>query len=272
MKKLNRNVRFVIHFQIFCDLVFLTGILHFTGGIENPLFLIYILHMVIASILLSRVGAFVQTTIALSLFGLLTFAEFYQYIAHHCLCVDGYVNLELYKNSLYVLRTYLVFVFTSYILVYLTTSIGHRLRDQEDKLTLAFLELKRNDEIKNQYVLRITHDIKSHLAAIQTNLTVLTEGVFGHLEGKQKEFLDRSFNRTVTLTTFARNLLQMTKLRLENKLEKEAFSIGDLVVKVVNDINRISETKRLRSNLTSTKMQTVFMVINSLLRVCLKIS
>ncbi len=233
---LNTYIRFIIHFQIFCDLLILTWILHYSGGIENPFFLIYFLHMVIASILLSRTGAFIQTTLALLLFGILCFAEFTALIQHHCLCVDdGLPNLMLYQNKYYVVRTYGVFAFTSYILVYLTASIGHRLRSQEDKLTEAIGQLKRNDDIKNEYVLRITHDIKGHLAAIQTSLSVLTEGVFGKLAGKQKEFLDRSFNRTVMLTTFAKNLLHMTHLRLENKIEKEAFSLGDIAVKTVND-------------------------------------
>ena len=234
---LNKSIRLVIHFQIFCDLVFLTGILHFTGGIENPLFLVYIFHMVIASILLSRTGAFIQTTIALALFGMLTYFEYAGIIGHYCLCLEGQPNHLLYKDLYYITRTFGVFAFTSFILVYLATSIGHRLRSQEDRLTGAIRDLRRNDDIKNEYVLRITHDIKSHLAAIQTSLSVLTEGVFGKLEGKQKEFLDRSFNRTVTLTSFARNLLQMTKLRLQNKLEKEAFPLGDLIVKTINDHN-----------------------------------
>lgn len=234
-KKFYKRIRLSIHFQIFFDLAVLTGILHFTGGIENPFFFIYIFHMVISSILLSRTGAFIQTTIALVLFGMLIFAEFNNLIPHYCLCFDENSYTELYKDLHFVSFTYGVFAFISYILVYLTTSIGHRLRNQEDKLTKAIGQLQRNDEIKNEYVLRITHDIKSHLAAIQTNLSVLTSGVFGKLEGKQKEFLDRAFNRTEKLTNFARSLLQLTRLRLSNKVEKQEFSLVELLEKVITD-------------------------------------
>lgn len=228
-------IKLIIHFQITCDLIILTGMLYFTGGIENPFFLIYFFHMVISSILLSRTGAFIQTTIALALFGLLVFAEFNGIIPHHCICIKGETNYELFKDMYYVIRTFGVFAFTSYILVYLTTSIGHRLRSQEDKLTNAIGQLQRNDKIKNEYVLRITHDIKGHLAAIQTNLSVLTSGVFGNLEGKQKEFLDRAYNRTEKLTKFARNLLHLTRLRLDNKVEKQDFSLVSLIEKVISD-------------------------------------
>ncbi len=232
---LDTPIRLIIHFQITSDLLILTGMLHFTGGIENPFFIIYIFHMVISSILLSRIGAFIQTTIALLLFGSLVFFHYYGIIPHNCLSIEGLPNPELHHDLYYLTRTFGVFAFASYILVYLTTSIGHRLRTQEDKLTEAIEQLKINDDIKNKYVLRITHDIKSHLAAIQASLSVLSEGVFGKLEGRQKEFLIRAYNRTQTLTNFARNLLQITRLRLENEIEKEVFSLGDMIVKAVND-------------------------------------
>ncbi len=243
--KLYWSVKLIIHFQIICDLIILTGTLHYTGGIENPFFLVYIFHMVISSILLSRLGAFIQTTIALSLFGLMAYFEYRGIIPHHCLCFDNIPHYSPYNDGYSVVRILSVFSFTSYILVYLTTSIGHRLRNQEDKLTSAIEQLKNNDEIKNQYVLRITHDIKSHLAAIQTNLSVLTSGIFGELKGKQKEFLERSYNRTVSLTKFASNLLNLTRLRLSNELDKQIISLGDLIVKTINDQYEIAEEKEI---------------------------
>jgi len=103
--------RLIIHFQISCDLIILTGILYFTGGIENPFFFIYIFHMVISSVLLSRSGAFIQTTFALTLFGLLVFLDLNEIIPHHCLCIEGLPNHQLYNDMYYVTRTYRVFAF-----------------------------------------------------------------------------------------------------------------------------------------------------------------
>lgn len=240
---LYRSVKWVIHFQVFFDLVILTGILHYTGGIVNPFFFIYIFHMVISSILLPRIEAYGLTTFALMLFGLLVYLEYKGIIPYYCLCSDDIINHELYKDPNYIIKTYGVFAFSSYILVYLATSIGHRLRNQENRLTQAIEQLKQNDEIKNQYVLRITHDIKSHLAAIQTSLSVLTSEVFGEVKGKQKEFLERAYNRTLALTKFARNLLHLTRLKLEDALDKQIISIGDIIVKTINDQYELAEEK-----------------------------
>jgi signal transduction histidine kinase len=243
--KLYESIRWVIHFQITLDLILLTGILHFTGGIANPFFFIYIFHMVIASILLLRIEAFLHTTFALLLFGTLVFLEYKSIIPYYCLCSDEITNYELYKDPYFIIKTYGVFAFSSYILLYLATSIGHRLRNQEDRLTEAIKQLKKNDEIKNQYVMRITHDIKSHLAAIQTSLSVLTNNVFGELKVKQQEFLNRAYNRTIELTKFSKKLLHLTRLRLGDEMDKQILSLGDMIVEAINNQYELAEEKGL---------------------------
>ncbi|PLX00674.1 MAG: hypothetical protein C0591_00875, partial [Marinilabiliales bacterium] len=244
-QNLYSSVRWAIYFQIILDLIILTGILHFTGGIVNPFFFIYIFHMVIASILLSRIEAFILTTLALSLFGSLVYLEYQEILPYYCLCADEIINHELYKDPYYITKTFGVFAFSSYILVYLATSIGHRLRSQEDRLTEAIIQLKKNDQIKNQYVLHITHDINSHLSAIQTSLSVLTSNVFGELKDKQNEFLYRSYNRTQELIKFAKDLLHLTRLRLSDELDKQILSLGNIIVEAINYHNELAEEKEI---------------------------
>ena len=70
-------------------------------------------------------------------------------------------------------------------------------------------------------------------------------GSYGELKGKQKEFLERSYNRTVALTKFARNLLNLTRLRLSNELDKQIISLGDLIVKTINDQYEIADEKEI---------------------------
>ena len=189
------SVKRVIHFQIIADLIALSVLLHYSGGIENPLFIIYIFHMVIASILLSEIETYVLTTFALLLFGMIVYFEYTGYIKHYCLCMEGYEIKYLYKDGVYVLKTYFAFVFTTYILVYLASSIGKRLRNQENKLSQSIDKLKQQDAIKNEYVLRVTHDIKGNLAAIQTNLSVLTNKIVGELDEKQEKVINHILDK-----------------------------------------------------------------------------
>ena len=59
--------------------------------------------------------------------------------------------------------------------------------------TKASIELEKKDKIKNEYALRITHDIKGHLAAIQNSLDVV---LISKSETDRQEFVERAHKRT----------------------------------------------------------------------------
>lgn len=62
--------------QIDLDLVALTCLIHFTGGIDSPFILFYIFHTIIASYLLSRKETFLHSTMALGLFAIMCYLEY----------------------------------------------------------------------------------------------------------------------------------------------------------------------------------------------------
>jgi len=64
--KSSRAVKRIINLQICMDLILLTVLLHFSGGIENPLVFYFIFHMIISSILLPAHESYLQATFAVS--------------------------------------------------------------------------------------------------------------------------------------------------------------------------------------------------------------
>jgi two-component system sensor histidine kinase VicK len=85
--------------------------------------------------------------------------------------------------------------------------------------------LHQKDRIKDEYVERVTHDIKGHLAAIKSSLDVVAKGFTGPLEPKQQEFVDRAVERTGVLAAFVRQLLKLTQMRLSNNVQFEEFPL-----------------------------------------------
>jgi len=69
--------------QIALDLIALTTLLHFAGGVENPFALFFIFHVIIASILLSPTASFLAALLASSLFAAMAFLE-YRGLIHRC--------------------------------------------------------------------------------------------------------------------------------------------------------------------------------------------
>lgn len=244
-------LKLIINFQILFDLFFLIVIMHFTGGIENPFYMFCIFHMVIACILLSNLNSYLIATFALALVCAQAYFEYSGIFHHYPLCqfyeqwkIDNH-SANLYLNKYFIIETLAIFIFTSYFLVYMANSIISLLRKQENALENANEKLKENDSIKNEYVLRLTHDIKGHLTAIQTNLTLFNGKLLGTLNEKQTEYINSTYIRAEKLTNFVNKLLNLTYMRLNNKIEIETFSIHEAVRTAVHSVINIAESKSI---------------------------
>jgi len=220
-----RTVKRIIHLQICADLILLTVLLHFSGGIENPLVFFFIFHMIIAGILLSPRESYLQATFAVLLFGLLVLLEHEQYISHYCL--KGFVPHCLQESTLYILGTFLVFTTGLYVAVYMANYIAIRLKNTERAYRQANVMLQEKDRIKDEYVSRVTHDIKGHLATIQGCLAVVVDRTTGKLDDPEADLISRAHARSIKLANFVRALLRLTQMRLSNKLEMADFSMGE---------------------------------------------
>lgn len=241
-----KRIKQEIHFQIITDLLVLTLILHYSGGIENPLVLFYFFHMIIASSIFSTLLSYGYVAFALLLVSLMAFLESYGVIPHFHL--EGFVSQYLYKDSLYVLGTGFVFAFTSVLLVSLSHMIIYRSIKSEETYISTNIELENKDKLKNEYVLRVTHDIKGHVAAILSCIDVLRSGIAGPMNEVQKEFSDRAYERTDLLSDFVKNLLNLTKKRLKHDIEFEEVCLDDIINKVVTHVKIIAGEKSVDFN------------------------
>jgi PAS domain S-box-containing protein len=385
MTKDNREVseqaiKRILNIQICADLVLLTLILHFSGGVENPFVFYFIFHMIIASILLSARESYLQATFAVFLFGLLLLSEYFELIPHYGL--KGFVQQPLYRDGLYILGTFFVFATSLYLVVYMTSHIAIRLRQAEQALLASrdylgrilngmhdglividrdytikdvngrFLEqcgvnrddvvgskcykisqnadkpcssfgricpavqvfntaetvqvehthfnsdanprfvelnafplfamdgnvesvvelshditerklneqalreanllLQEKDRIKDQYVSRVTHDIKGHLASIQACLAVVRDKAFQRLDSHDADFIHRAYVRAAKLADFVKKLLRLTQMRLNNKMEMKPFSFSDALRNIANTVKAKAEDKSITLNCNIT--------------------
>ncbi len=236
-------VKKIINFQISADLLILTILLHFSGGIENPFVFYFIFHMIIASILLSVRESFLQATFAVLLFCLLILLEYLQLIPHYCL--RGFAPYCLHRSNLYILGILFVFTTAIYLAVYMASYIAVRLKRAEQAYGQANILLQEKDRIKDEYILRVTHDIKAHLATIQSCLGLIVNKVVGPLDEKPAEFIDRAHARTIKLKNFVETLLKLTQIRLSDKFEMDVFSLRDTVHNAVAAVRTKAEGKSI---------------------------
>ena len=216
-KAINR----IIVLQISADLFILTAVLYFSGSVENPFSFYFIFHMIIASMLLSRRMSYLQATLAIVLFGALLTLEYLGIIRHYSL--TGFVSYNFFQNGKFVLSVFFAFSTTIYLVVYMATSIVAQLRKQQASYKEANIQLQEKDQVKNKYILRVTHDIKSHLAAIKSCLDIVRAKMVGELNEKQTDLVERADHRAERCIAFITSLLKLTRMRLIGKIERENF-------------------------------------------------
>ncbi len=119
------------------------------------------------------------------------------------------------------------------------------LQKKEKALREANEQLKEKDRIKDEYVARVTHDIKGHLAAIQSCLFVASSDKSGPLTEKQADFLGRATSRNEQLTAFVKELLNLTQMRLSGHVESREFSLADSITKALETVSRKAEDKSI---------------------------
>ena len=240
-------VKWIINFQISTDLIILTLLLHYSGGVENPFIIYYIFHMIISSIVLSTRGSIVQTSFALMLVGAMTFLEYTGILKHYPL--EGFLETNMYNNLTYLIFTGFIFISTSYFVVYITKTIIHQSRRHEKAYLDANIKLRKKEKIKNEYVMRITHDIKGHITAIQRFINILHKEVSGPLNPQQADLVNRANKRTVILNQFISDLLSLTKRKLGQKHNKKNFDLKHSI----NEAVKLAEHYATDKNISVTK-------------------
>jgi signal transduction histidine kinase len=223
-----RTISNIIIFQVAADLFILTTILHFSGGVENPFFLYFVFHMVLTSVFLSRLQSYIVATLAVVFFGGLILLEYLGVLGHYTL--QGFASDGRYQSSTFVGGTFFIFTTTLYLVVYMTTSITKQLHKQQADQEQAHSLLEEKDHLKNEYVMRLTHDIRGHLAAIESCLDVVLHHIGGELGSKQRDLTERAYRRANKCMGFISALLRLTRMKLSGQVDMQLFAMRNVIM------------------------------------------
>ncbi len=218
------RTRRLIQLQGALDLVALTVLLHFTGGIENPFVFYYVFHIIIASVLLSYRSVYLLTTVAALLITALVSLEYLGIIPH--VHLTGFMPFELYGQWPVVLGVLFALITTLYVSTYIATSIAGELRKRQREVAVLkdtyLLNLKELEEanrklveldrLRTHFLAIASHDLKAPLAAVQSYLQVILGGFVGEVSHRQREMLARSSTRIQELLNLINDLLDATRI------------------------------------------------------------
>ena len=252
-----RRYTWFANVQIGLDIVALTLVLHFSGGIENPFYLFYIVHVTAASILLPRLFSLISAALATGLFSALVMAEYYQVIPH--VHLTGLVSPQRYQRGFYVAVVLVAFGGTMFICAYLASAIADLLRRREEQLLesntacevrageLATLNarLAELDKARSQFIRLVTHELRAPVAAIQSYLRLILDGYVP--PEKQREIVEKSERRAVEQLALISDLLDLARLQERREAQGKVVmvDVGDVLQGVTDLMQARAEEKDL---------------------------
>jgi signal transduction histidine kinase/CRP-like cAMP-binding protein len=245
--------------QSVVDLLALTVLLHFTGGMENPLVFYFVFHVTVASILLPYGAAYSLATLAVLLLCSLIGLEYFGVIPH--VHLGGFVPLDLYRQETYILAILFTFVTVLYISTYMATSISGELRKRQREVaslrdrclidSKALEETNRKlmelDRLRTYFLGMVSHDLKAPLVAIESYLQVILGGFAGEINEEQREMLDRSSHRIGELLNLISDLLDVSRIEA-GQIAKEfkPMSLSEVVEGSLEDVQAMAKEKGMK--------------------------
>jgi signal transduction histidine kinase len=236
--------------QMAVDLLFLTLLLHLSGGIESPLVFFFVFHVILAAMLLSRLAASLHTTLGFVLVSAVALGELFGILPHYHLY--GALSAGGYRDPTRVTLQMTVVGATLYLSAYIGSSIAGRLRARQREsehlsrrlaektglLETACRQAIESQRARSDYMRRVAHELRGPVGTIQTALKVVLDGLVGPIPNGSRELVERAERRAGDVAQVTEDLLTLSRAR-EAPVELELIRInpGELVAEVVSELS-----------------------------------
>ncbi len=256
------KVRIYGNIHIYLDLLALTVLLHFTGGIENPFLFYFVFHVMLASIVLPYKRVYLLATSAILLLALLVGLEYSQILPH--VNLTGFVSPELHHEPGYIAAIFASLVTILYGTAYMATAISGELRKRQrevvelretllhektKELEQSSQEIAKLAEEKSRFLRFLSiaaHDLKAPLAAIQSYIGVMLGGYSGEIGEKQRSMLERSSQRIVQLLRLISDLLDIPRIETGQLVQElKDTSLREAIGGCLEDAQKLAREKGL---------------------------
>lgn len=231
-------------FQIIVDLISLLILVYITGGIESPLKLFLIFHIIIGSLILPGYLIWIITSVTFSALAFISYLEFYSFVPHFP--IEGLYELPLYNNPAYILMRLIVLGLMMFISAFLTNRIAHQLYSQEKQLFEALNEINKSEIQKQKYIMGVVHEIKTPIAATKSILTLIIDGFVGEISEAVKEKLNRAVIRSTESLGMINNILRISRLRQLNEKTSDEVDIQLIVNDLIEEHNDSLNEKSIK--------------------------
>jgi len=207
-EKNHRRLIAIAHVSILLDYLVLTVAIWLVGGAASPFLAFYLLHAILAAVLLSRGAAYALASVGYLLLAALVLGEWSGVI-------PGKGALGPHIDFRTALTLLFVYGLLTAVTTVLTAGIVRRLRESEQGLRAASERLERLADMRRSFLHVVLHDLRSPVGTVVAMLDGLGGGLDGQLGDAQKHRVDRATARLRNLLDLLRGLRVLADLETE---------------------------------------------------------
>jgi signal transduction histidine kinase len=212
-KPTHRHLVYVAHLSILLDYLVLTFAIWLVGGGKSPFLAFYLLHAILASVLLSRRAAYGHAAVGYLFLAGLVLGEWSGVIPRHR--PVGAVHVGGEGDFSVILTVLFVYGLLTAVTTVLTTGIVRLLRQNEQGLLEASERLERLADMRRSFLHVVLHDLRSPVGTVVTMLEGLSAGIDGQLVEGAKKRVDRAGERLRGVLELLRSLRVLADLETE---------------------------------------------------------
>lgn len=253
---LRRYVRFDVHsfnpmylslLQVILDLIALLLLVYYTGGIESPLYMLFVFHMIIGSLILPGTVVYTFAIVFVALFAILITLEHIGVLTHHR--INGLFDVDLHNNIHFILAYLGTFTFMIFTSVYLANGIARQLYKREKDLVESIKKINAAEKEKQKYIMGIVHELKTPIVAVASYIDIILQKFLGPIDETIEEKLVRAKYRTDEGIQMINDVLNVSKLTLYDQYDEEEIEINEIVSGVVNRRKASADAHLMKLNL-----------------------
>ncbi|OHB76956.1 MAG: hypothetical protein A2Z34_06835 [Planctomycetes bacterium RBG_16_59_8] len=207
--------------QMISDLILLSCLIHYSGGIENVLFFVYVFHVILASILLSRADAFFISALTSFLFSFVAVMELSRVLPHNTLKIFPHEKMagHLAHAPTYVLTLCAISGIIVFVIAYLTSSVAERLRGEMKKEKETFIRVFQANKMTaiGELAGNVAHEINNPIGIIMLKIKNLLADEREQLPPKIVGSLEKMDHHAQRVATIVKGLLDFARPSVERK-------------------------------------------------------
>jgi signal transduction histidine kinase len=230
--------------QMVFDLIALMLVVYYTGSVESPILLFFVIHMIVGSLILPGFVIYAFALIIVLAFWGITVGEYYSIVPHHH--INGFLPFQLHQQFNYVLSVNVSFAFLVFMIVLIANRMANQLYIREQQLIESIDKINSAEKEKQKYISGIVHEIKTPLAAVHSYLDLVLQKFLGPLDEVVEEKLTRARRRSEEAIELINGVLKISKLRLDDSFKKEQIDISTILARAIKSAKVNADAKGVK--------------------------